>query len=40
MVEMISCLKDWKPGAARQQHEVKNEELLVVVVFSETVAVQ
>jgi hypothetical protein len=28
MVEMISCLKDWEPGAARQQHEVENEEVL------------
>jgi hypothetical protein len=28
MVEMISCLKDWELTAARQQHEVENEELL------------
>jgi hypothetical protein len=28
MVEMISCLKDWELAAARQQHEVENEELL------------
>jgi hypothetical protein len=28
MVEMISCLKDWELGAARQQHEVENEEVL------------
>jgi hypothetical protein len=28
MMEMISCLKDWELGAARQQHEVENEELL------------
>jgi hypothetical protein len=46
MVEMISCLKDWELGAARQQHEVENEEVLStfqelfidedVVVFGET----
>jgi hypothetical protein len=46
MVEMISCLKDWELGAAQQQHEVENEEVLStfqelfidedVVVFSET----
>jgi hypothetical protein len=41
MVEIISCLKDWELGAARQQHEVENEEVLMkikllVVVFSET----
>jgi hypothetical protein len=28
MVEMISCLKDWELAAARQQHELENEELL------------
>ena len=28
MVEMLSCSKDWELGAARQQHEVENEELL------------
>jgi hypothetical protein len=28
MVQMISCLKDWELRAARQQHEVENEELL------------
>jgi hypothetical protein len=28
MVEMISCLKDWELGAARQQHEFENEEIL------------
>jgi hypothetical protein len=28
MMEMISCLKDWELGAAWQQHEVENEELL------------
>jgi hypothetical protein len=28
MVEMISCLKNWELAAARQQHEVENEELL------------
>jgi hypothetical protein len=27
-VEMISCLKDWELTAARQQHEVENEEPL------------
>jgi hypothetical protein len=28
IVEMTSCLKDWELVAARQQHEVENEELL------------
>jgi hypothetical protein len=28
MVQMMSCLKDWELRAARQQHEVENEELL------------
>jgi hypothetical protein len=28
MAEMISCLNDWELAAARQQHEVENEELL------------
>jgi hypothetical protein len=28
MVEMSSCLKDWKLGATRRQHDVENEELL------------
>jgi hypothetical protein len=28
LVEMISCLKDWELAAARQQHELENEELL------------
>jgi hypothetical protein len=28
MVEMISCLKDWKLGTTRRQHDVENEELL------------
>jgi len=28
MVEMLSCLKDWELGAARQQHDLENQELL------------
>jgi len=28
MLEMLSCLKDWELGAARQQHDLENQELL------------
>ena len=28
MVDMLSCIKDWEEGDAREQHNMENEELL------------